>query len=126
MQCYRVSYEKLVKFCHHVFKGHSFIEEQSTQITDVLLAADLSGIQSHGKFGNKAEIEASLSKYLQEDRDSAKAEGQDRIYIHGEKEAQSEVWVRSEGVSLNDKTYAEMQMIAEYTGAVAYLPEYLD
>ena len=65
-------------------------------------------------------------KYLQEVRDSAKAEGQDRIYIHGEKEAEAEVRVLQEGVSLNDKTYAEMQMIGEYTGASAYLPEYLD
>ena len=80
----------------------------------------------HGMFGDKAEIEKNFSKYLQEVRDSAKAEGQDRIYIHGEKEAEAEVRVLKEGVSLNDKTYAEMQMIAEYTGASAYLPPYLD
>ena len=80
----------------------------------------------HGMFGDKAEIEASLSKYLQEIRDSAKAEGQDRIYIHGEKEAEAKERVLAEGVYLNDKTYAEMQMIGEYTGASAFLPEYLD
>ena len=80
----------------------------------------------HGMFGDKAKIEADLSKYLQEVRDSAKAEGQDRIYIHGEKEAESREKVLREGVYLNDKTYAEMQMIGEYTGASAYLPEYLD
>ena len=80
----------------------------------------------HGMFGDKAEIEANFSKYLQEVRDSAKAEGQDRIYIHGEKEAEAEERVLREGVSLNDKTYAEMQMIAEYTGATASLPTYID
>ena len=80
----------------------------------------------HGMFGDKAEIEASLSKYLQEIRDSAKAEGQDRIYIHGEKEAEAKDRVLKEGVYLNDKTYAEMQMIGEYAGASAFLPEYLD
>ena len=80
----------------------------------------------HGMFGNKEEIEANLSKYLQEIRESAKAEGQDRIYIHGEKEAESEAKVLANGVYLNDKTYEEMKMIAEYTGASAYLPEYLD
>ena len=80
----------------------------------------------HGMFGDKAEIEAHLSRYLQEIRDSAKAEGQDRIYIHGEKEAEAHERVVREGVSLNDKTYAEMQMIAEYTGSTAFLPEYLD
>jgi LDH2 family malate/lactate/ureidoglycolate dehydrogenase len=77
-------------------------------------------------FGDKAEIEASLSKYLQEIRDSAKAEGQDRIYIHGEKEAEAKERVLAQGVYLNDKTYAEMQMIAEYTGAQNELPAYLD
>ena len=80
----------------------------------------------YGMFGDKKEIEARLSKYLQEVRDSAKAEGQDRIYIHGEKEFEARSRVLSEGVYLNDKTYAEMQMIAEYTGSTAYLPEYLD
>ena len=80
----------------------------------------------HGMFGDKKAIEASLSKYLQEVRDSAKAEGQDRIYIHGEKEAEAKERVLAEGVYLNDKTYAEMKMIGEYTGASAFLPEYLD
>ena len=80
----------------------------------------------HGMFGDKAEIEANLSKYLQEIRDSAKAEGQDRIYIHGEKEAEAHDRVLREGVYLNDKTYEEMKMIGEYTGAAQYLPAYLD
>jgi len=76
----------------------------------------------HGMFGDKKAIEASLSKYLQEVRDSNKAEGQDRIFIHGEKEAEAKRRVLVEGVSLNEKTYAEMQMIGEFTGATEYLP----
>ena len=80
----------------------------------------------HGMFGDKAKIEADLSKYLQEIRESAKAEGQDRIFIHGEKEIESHIRVLEDGVWLNEKTYAEMQMIAEYTGATELLPPYLD
>ena len=80
----------------------------------------------YGMFGDKKAIEASLSKYLDEIRNSAKADGQDRIYIQGEKEAEARVRVLKEGVYLNDKTYAEMQMIGEFTGASEYLPEYLD
>lgn len=80
----------------------------------------------HGMFGDKAEIEANLSKYLQEVRDSDKAEGQDRIYIHGEKEAEAKARVLAEGVSVNDKTYSEMQMIGEYTGTSQFLPAYMD
>lgn len=80
----------------------------------------------YGMFGDKRQIEASLSKFLQEIRDSAKAEGQERIYIHGEKEAEAHERVKREGVSLNEKTYAEMEMIAKYTGAEALLPTYLE
>ena len=80
----------------------------------------------HGMFGDKKEIEANFSKFLQEVRDSAKAEGQDRIFIHGEKEAEAKARVLSEGVYLNDKTYEEMKMIGEFTGASEYLPPYLD
>lgn len=80
----------------------------------------------YGIFGDKAAMEDHLSKFIQEIRDSAKAEGCDRIYIHGEKEAESRQRVLHEGVSLNEKTYAELQMIGEYTGASQYLPAYLD
>ncbi len=77
-------------------------------------------------FGDKAEIEANLSKYMQELRDADKAEGQERIYTHGEKEYYSEANVKVNGVSVNEKTYAEMKMIGEYTGASVLLPTYLD
>ena len=80
----------------------------------------------YGMFGDKAEIEANLSKFLQEVRDSDKAEGQERIYIHGEKEAEAHDRVKHEGVYLNEKTYAEMEMIAQFTGAGDYLPDYMD
>ena len=42
MQYHHVSYEQLETFCREVFKGYHFTEEESRQITDVLLAADLS------------------------------------------------------------------------------------
>ena len=43
-----IQYEELRKFCRKVFEGYQFTPEESGQITDVLLAADLSGIESHG------------------------------------------------------------------------------
>ena len=76
----------------------------------------------YGVFGDKEQIEANLSKFMQELRDSNKAEGQDRIYTHGEKEFESKQNVIANGVPVNEKTYAEMQMIAEYTGAADFLP----
>ena len=77
----------------------------------------------YGMFGEKQDIEAALSRYLQELRESPKAAGADRIYIHGEKEYENRRKVLADGISVNDKTYAEMKMIAEYTGASEYLPE---
>ena len=80
----------------------------------------------YGMFGQKEDLEAGLSKYLEELRQSPKAEGADRIYTHGEKEFENRQKVLAEGIRVNEKTYAEMQMIARYTGAADLLPEYLD
>ena len=44
----RIPYETLKDFCIRVFRGYGFTPDQSAQITDVLLAADLYGIESHG------------------------------------------------------------------------------
>ena len=70
----------------------------------------------YGIFGDKAEIRARMSTLLQELRDSPKAEGHDRIYTHGEKEAENEARIRAEGVPVNVKTLNEMRMIASKVG----------
>ena len=48
------------------------------------------------------------------------------ILMMHKKEAEAKARVLAEGVYLNDKTYSEMQMIGEYTGALDLLPAYLD
>ncbi len=80
----------------------------------------------YGMFGDKQELENALSNYLTELRESPKAEGAERIYTHGEKEFENRQKVLTGGISVNDKTYAEMQMIAEYTGALDLLPALMD
>jgi len=77
----------------------------------------------YGMFGDKSRLEKRLSDFMQEIRDSHKAEGQERIYTHGEKEYLCEQKVRREGIPVNEKTYAEMQMIGQYTGAAPLLPD---
>lgn len=67
----------------------------------------------YGMFGNKEEIKAHFSTFLQELRDSDKAEGKTRIYTHGEKEVESTKEKLNCGVPVNEKTEAEMRMIAE-------------
>lgn len=84
------------------------------------------GAVDYGMFGDKAQIEQHLSAFLQEIRDSDKADGQERIYIHGEKEAEARIRVMKEGIPVNDRTYAELQMIADYTGAADLLPRLKD
>ena len=80
----------------------------------------------YGMFGDKAQIEAHLSTFLQEIRDSRKADGEERIYTHGEKEFEHHGKILQEGIPVNEKTYNEMIKIGEYTGASDLLPQYLD
>jgi len=49
-------------------------------------------------------------------RNSGKAEGQERIFIHGEKEFELEDKYRSEGVPLYFKVYEDLKAIADEVG----------
>jgi LDH2 family malate/lactate/ureidoglycolate dehydrogenase len=76
-------------------------------------------------FGDKKEIRERFSHFLQELRNANKATGQERIYIHGEKEWESAKSKMTEGIPLNTKTYAEMHSIARKAGIdpLDYLPD---
>ena len=52
-----------------------------------------------------------FSVFLQELREAPKAEGQTRIYTHGEKEAEAVERVLKEGIPVNENTIKEMQTI---------------
>ena len=80
----------------------------------------------YGMFGDKQEIEAHLSALLQELRDSDKAEGQDRIYTHGEKEFEARQRIMAEGIPISEKAYDELRMIARYAGVENLLPEIIN
>jgi len=66
----------------------------------------------YGVFGDKSSIKAGLSKFLQEIRDSKKAEGHDRIYTHGEMEAELMERRKNTQIPVNEKTLEEMTNIA--------------
>jgi len=67
----------------------------------------------YGIFGDKTEIKNGMSKFLQELRDSKKAEGQTRIYTHGERETEL-MRERTDGqIPVNEKTLEEMKNIAK-------------
>ena len=59
-------------------------------------------------FGNPEDVKKHFSTFLQELREAPKAEGADRIYTHGEKEAEAIEVCRKEGIPVIDKTVAEL------------------
>jgi len=70
----------------------------------------------YGIFGDKTEIKNNMSKFLQELRDSKKAEDQTRIYTHGEKEAEMMAARINGTIPVNEKTLEEMKVIAGKLG----------
>jgi L-2-hydroxycarboxylate dehydrogenase (NAD+) len=62
-------------------------------------------------FGNPSEIAAHVESILQQVRQSAKAKGQNRIYIHGEKEIERRAKSLVEGVPLDE---GEWKMLDDY------------
>ena len=64
-------------------------------------------------FGNPEDVKKHFSTFLQELREAPKAEGADRIYTHGEKEAEAIEVCRKEGVPVIDKTVAELFDVCE-------------
>ncbi len=67
-------------------------------------------------FGNAEDIKAHFSTYLQELRESPKADGQERIYTHGEKEIAAMEDRKANGIKVNENTVREMVDMANYLG----------
>ena len=67
-------------------------------------------------FGDKEQMEKRFSQYLEDIRNSALADGQTRIYTHGDKAYDHMARVAEEGVKVNDKTYDEIVKICQDLG----------
>ncbi|MBC2582312.1 Ldh family oxidoreductase, partial [Clostridium sp. DJ247] len=70
----------------------------------------------YGIFGDKKTIEDNMSKYLQELRESSKAEGAARIYTHGEKEIEAYQDRIEKGIPVNENTIKEIKDVCQYVG----------
>jgi LDH2 family malate/lactate/ureidoglycolate dehydrogenase len=70
----------------------------------------------YGIFGDKKTIREGASKFLQEIRDSRKAEGHTRIYTHGEIEKEIMAKRINTQIPVNEKTLEEMKNIAAKLG----------
>ncbi len=75
-------------------------------------------------FGDKKTLRDNMSTFLQELRETPLAEGAERVYIHGEKELESEQKKLAEGIPMNPKTFGELRDIATGLGIdyTQYLP----
>ena len=90
--------------------NHVNVTKGQTDIAHFFMALD------YTLFGDKKAIKEHFSTFLQELRDSPKADGGERIYIHGEKEFESRDRKLIDGVPINEKTLDEMRMIAGFHG----------
>ena len=73
--------------------------------------AQFFGVMRTDLFGKPAEIEAHVEEILEGVRNSAKSEGHDRIYIHGEKEIERKAQSMVEGVTIDD---GEIKMLEDF------------
>ena len=67
-------------------------------------------------FGDPAAIKAHFSQFLQELRESPKADGAAQIYTHGEKEIAAIADRKANGIPVNDNTMVEVLDLCEYLG----------
>ena len=88
------------------FSNHKKDDSKKANTSHFFMAVD------YGLFGGKAETRARFSRFLQELRETPRAEGRPRVWIHGEKELESERRRRREGIPVNGKTLAELRGIA--------------
>ena len=67
-------------------------------------------------FGDPEAIKAHFSTYLQELRESPKADGATQIYTHGEKEVAAIADRKANGIPVNDNTMVEVLDLCNYLG----------
>ncbi len=121
----------------HKGYGWAMFAELFSSILSLGMTSDMTNIGGKGGichgfividpkiFGDPAAIKAHFSEYLEKLRQSPKAEGQDRIYTHGEKEIEAMEDRMKNGINVNVNTVAEMRDLAEYLkmDVVSYLGE---
>ncbi len=110
----------------HKGYGYAMLCEIFSSILSLGTTSDKTGVGGHGGichgfvaidpaiFGDAQAIKGHLSAYLQTLRDAPKAEGQTRIYTHGEKEVEAERQLMANGIPVNDNTMCEVYEMCQY------------
>ena len=90
--------------------NHIYTTPGRANIAHCFIAVD------YAMFGDKQEIRERFSRFLQELRQTRRAAGRQRVYIHGEKEAESRQQRLAEGIPVNAVTFDELRSIARELG----------
>lgn len=121
----------------HKGYGWGMVSELFSSIISLGMTSDLTNVGGKGGichgfmvidpaiFGDPQAIKDHLSEYLDKLRNSPKAEGQERIYTHGEKEIAAMASRLENGIDVNINTVAEMRDLAQFLNmdVVSYLGE---
>ena len=121
----------------HKGYGWGMVSELFSSIVSLGMTSDLTNVGGKGGichgfmvidpaiFGDAQAIKDHLSVYLEKLRNSPKAEGQERIYTHGEKEIAAMADRMENGIDININTVAEMRDLAQFLGmdVASYLGE---
>lgn len=108
----------MVELMTGVFAG-GMTSNHVREVPDVDKCCHMFMAIDYGMFGDKQEIEKHFATYLQEIRDSAKADGYDRILTQGELETAAKKKVDSEGVAIHEASLAAIIKVAEEVGVDA-------
>ena len=110
----------------HKGYGWAMVCEIFSSIVSMGTTSDQTGKGGHGGichgflvidpkiFGDAEGIKAHLSKYLETLRNSPKADGQEKIYTHGEKEIAAQAHMMENGIPVNDNTMVEVYEMCQY------------
>ena len=110
----------------HKGYGWAMVCEIFSSIVSMGTTSDQTGKGGHGGichgflvidpkiFGDADGIKAHLSKYLETLRNSPKADGQEKIYTHGEKEIAAQAHMMENGIPVNDNTMVEVYEMCQY------------
>ena len=110
----------------HKGYGWAMVCEIFSSIVSMGTTSDQTGKGGHGGichgflvidpkiFGDAEAIKAHLSKYLETLRNSPKADGQEKIYTHGEKEIAAQAHMMENGIPVNDNTMVEVYEMCQY------------
>jgi LDH2 family malate/lactate/ureidoglycolate dehydrogenase len=105
----------IVEICTAVLSGGLTANRVSVKPGEAAMCHAFCALD-YGLFGDKKAQKAALSTYLAEIRNSHKAEGQPRIYTHGERALEAQAQALKEGIPIGEKTLVNIERLGKKFG----------